>query len=71
MKLAISEMFDELIRQGHIVPEADPCDLTLPGAFIEVPSVITYGTPNIPVHMGVHSDAQLEQRSKRDLGISG
>ena len=71
MKLVISEMFEELIREGYITPETDPSDLTLPGAFADVPSVITYGTPNIPVHMGVHSNAELEQRSTRDFDISG
>lgn len=69
MKLVISEMFADLIRLGHITPEQDPCDLTLPGAFADVPSVITYGTPNVPVHMGVHSNAELEQRPTRDFGL--
>jgi hypothetical protein len=70
MKLVISEMFDELIRLGHITPEQDPSELTLPGAYDDVPSVITYGTPNIPVHTGVHTNAELEQRSTRNFGLS-
>ncbi|WGS23381.1 MULTISPECIES: hypothetical protein [unclassified Bradyrhizobium] len=71
MKLIVSEMFDDLIRMGHITPEADPADLTLPGAYADVPSVITYGTPNVPVHMGVHSNAELEQRTSRDFRLPG
>jgi hypothetical protein len=70
MKLAISEMFDELIRLGHITPALDPSDLKLPGAYDDVPSVIAYGTPNIPVKTGVHTDAQLEQRTTRNLDPS-
>ena len=71
MKLIVSEMFDDLIRQGHITPETDPSDLTLPGAFADVPSVITYGTPNVPVHMGVHSNAELDQRFTRNFSLPG
>jgi hypothetical protein len=70
MKLLISEMFDELIRLGHITPDRDPRDLKLPGAYDDVPSVIAYGTPNIPVNTGVHTDAKLEQRASRDLDLS-
>jgi hypothetical protein len=70
MKLVISAMFDELIRQGHISQQQDPCDLALPGAYEDVPSVITYGTPNISVHTGVHTNAKLEQRPARDFGLS-
>lgn len=69
MKLTVSEMFDDLIRLGHITPETDPCDLTLPGAYADVPSVITYGTPNVPVHMGVHSNAELDERSARNFSL--
>jgi hypothetical protein len=69
MKLPISEMFDELIRLGHITPDQDPSDLTLPGAYADVPSVIAYGTPNIPVRTGVHTNAELEQRFTRDFGL--
>lgn len=71
MKLIVSEMFDDLIRQGYITPETDPSDLTLPGAFADVPSVITYGTPNVPVHMGVHSNAELDQRPTGNISLSG
>jgi hypothetical protein len=69
MKLIVSEMFDDLIRQGYITPEIDPCDLTLPGAYADVPSVMTYGTPNVPVQMGVHSNAELEQHTSRNFGL--
>ena len=70
MRLAISEMFAELIRLGHITPDPDTRDLALPGAYEDVPSVITYGTPNVPVHTGVHTDAKLEQRTSRNFGLS-
>jgi hypothetical protein len=70
MKLLVSEMFDELVKMGHITPATDPCDLALPGAFADVPSVITYGTPNVPVHTGVHLNAQLEQRPTGNFSLS-
>lgn len=71
MKLIVSAMFDDLIQQGHITPETDPSDFTLPGAFVDVPSVITYGTPNVPVHRGVHSNAELDERSTRNFSLPG
>ena len=71
MKLIVTDMFDELIRLGHITPESDPSDLSLPGAYQDVPSVITYGTPNVPVRMGVHSNAELEQHSSRNFSLPG
>jgi hypothetical protein len=59
----ISRMFEELIKLGHITPSTDATDTSLPGAFTPVPSIVSYDTPNIPVRMGVHTNAKLGQRT--------
>jgi len=69
-KLPILNMFLEMVREGHISPVAQMEDLRLPGAFAEVPSVIGYTTPEIPVRMGVLENAELGQRSERDINGS-
>lgn len=71
MKLPVSELFEELVRQGHITPPGEgSMDESLPGAFDVVPSIVTYGTPNIPVHRGVHTNAKLEQHTKGNFSSS-
>lgn len=69
MNLPVTKLFEELVRQGHIQQSVDPTDMALPGAFESVPAITTYGTPNIPVHLGVHTSAELEQRSSRDFSL--
>jgi hypothetical protein len=59
----VTRMFEELIKLGHITPSTETIDTVLPGAFRPVPSVVTYDTPNIPVHVGVHTNAKLGQHS--------
>ena len=49
--------------QGHIVPVEHMEELRLPGEFLAVPSICTYGTPDIPPRIGVESGAKLDQRS--------
>jgi hypothetical protein len=61
--LPISAMFEELIQLGHITPELGAEDTTLPGAYPTVPTITSYDTPKIPVHLGVHTNAKLGQHS--------
>jgi hypothetical protein len=63
----ILNIFNELVRQGHITPVEHMEDLRLPGEFISVPTVVTYATPDIPIRAGAHDNAKLEQRSKGDI----
>jgi hypothetical protein len=55
-------MFNELAKLGHIQPAQDMDMWSLPGALKSVPSITTYGTPDIPVDTGAPSYAELEQR---------
>lgn len=61
--LPVTTMFLELISQGHITPVEHMENLRLPGEFVAVPSITTYGTPELPIRTGVATNAQLGQRS--------
>jgi hypothetical protein len=67
----ILNIFNELVRQGHITPVEHMEDLRLPGEFVSVPTVVTYATPDIPILAGAHDNAKLEQRAKGNLTPSG
>jgi hypothetical protein len=56
-------MLDELIRLGHIVTIDQKEELVFPGAHNFVPTILSYGTPNIPIRQPEHKNAKLEQRS--------
>lgn len=68
--LPITAMFREMIAQGHISPVEHMENLRLPGEFVTVPSITTYGTPEMPIRTGVDTDAQLGQRTQRDFATS-
>ena len=57
--MSVTEMFDELIRLGYLSPATKTTEFTLPGRFKSVPSIVAYGTPDLPIHIGVHKDAEL------------
>jgi hypothetical protein len=61
--LPVTAMFLEMISQGHITPVEHMEDLRLPGEFVAVPSITTYGTPELPIRTGVDTNAQLGQRT--------
>jgi hypothetical protein len=62
-----TRMFAELTKLGYIIQPAQEMDMrALPGALQSVPSITTYGTPDIPVNTGAHSHAELEQRPAGD-----
>ena len=65
--LPITAIFQELVRQGYLTPPAHMEDMRLPGEFVSVPTVISYGTPDTPIRTGVHSNAELGQYSQRNL----
>jgi hypothetical protein len=65
--LPVTTMFREMISQGHISPVEHMENLRLPGEFIAVPSITTYGTPEIPIRTGVDTNAQLAQRTQRNF----
>jgi hypothetical protein len=57
------EMFEELARRGLIVPSSARPDFTMPTAFRTVPTIVTYGTPDLPIQMGT-GNAGLERGTK-------
>ena len=61
--LPITAMFLEMVAQGHISPVEHMENLRLPGEYVAVPSITTYGTPELPIHTGVATNAQLGQRT--------
>lgn len=65
-ELPVLEMFNELIRLGYIHP-TEMVDMPDIGAYQSVPTITAYGTPDMPVCIGVHTHAELEQRSKGDI----
>ena len=66
-ELAICAMFDDLVSLGYIHPVDHMSDLSLPGEFVVVPSILTYSTPDLPIRGGVHTDAKLDERSQRNF----
>ncbi len=62
-QLPVSRLFQEMIMQGHIVPAEHMEEMRLPGEYVAVPSICTYGIPDVPVRIGVESGAKLDQRS--------
>lgn len=47
--LPVTTMFREMVSQGHISPVDHMENLRLPGEFVAVPSITTYGTPDMPI----------------------
>ena len=68
--LSVSKMFRELVRLGYITPAPQMDSMDFPGAYPRVPTIIGYTTPDSPVHLGVHVDAELGQRSERNFNSS-
>lgn len=50
--LPVTTMFREMVSQGHISPVDHMENLRLPGEFVAVPSITTYGTPDMPIRTG-------------------
>jgi hypothetical protein len=65
--LEVTEIFNELVRQGHISPVEQMEDLRMPGELPYVPSIATYGTPHMAATGGI-VHAELEQRAERNFG---
>jgi len=63
-------MFKEMVEQGHILPAQHMENLRLPGEFVAVPTITTYGTPELPIRTGVDTNAELGQRPQRDIRTS-
>ena len=66
--LEVTEMFKELVKQGHISPTENMEDLRFPGELPYVPTFTTYGTVDVPVSVGTTSYAELGQRTQRNYG---
>ena len=56
----VTAIFLDLVKQGHITPVAHVHG-SLPGQLPQVPTITTYGTPDIPLGTGVHRNAQLAE----------
>ncbi|NTF88536.1 hypothetical protein G6L46_15505 [Agrobacterium rhizogenes] len=65
--LEITEMFRELVNSGKITPVERMEDLRFPGELPYIPTIATYGTPDLPSNVGTNSYAQLEQRTAGDF----
>jgi hypothetical protein len=63
-KISVTDMFAELVRLGHLTPQTELGSMTPPGSLRQVPSVTTYGTADVPLGVGVHTHAELEQHSQ-------
>jgi len=61
--MTVTDMFRELIREGHIKPVEHMETLRLPGELDAVPSRLTYGTAPAQNLGGGGFDAKLEQRT--------
>lgn len=66
-QMTVSDMFQEMVRQGFITPPDEMGQLRLPGAYPHVPSIVGYATPEAPIRLGVYDDAELGQRAQRNL----
>jgi hypothetical protein len=61
------EMLEELARRGLIVPTGTQADFAMPTVLQTVPTIVTYGTPELPIDIGT-GDARLEQRPTGNSG---
>ena len=62
-QLPVSRIFENLVSQGHIAPTDHMEVLRLPGEYLDVPSIATYGIPDTPNRSGGNLGAKLGQRS--------
>lgn len=68
-KMSPVEMFNELIRQGYVVPAAiDPSGSMVPTAYVNVPTRTTFSTPVVlgSPEKRERTNAKLGDRSKRN-----
>ena len=65
--LPVTKMFLEMIAQGHFKPVEHMEELRLPGEYMTVPSITTYGTPDVPIRTGVAGNAKLGQRTEGNI----
>jgi hypothetical protein len=61
--LPITDMFKELVRLQHITPPATMENLRFPGETPTIPTIASYGTPELRADGGKLVNAKLEQRS--------
>lgn len=64
--LIITEMFMEMIKQGHITPVVvteNMEELRFPGELPYIPTIATYGTTQVLTSVGGAPYAELEQRT--------
>jgi len=64
------EMFNELVRQGYVVPVGVYPDLMLPTAQRSVPTMIASGTGQIRRDAGTN-DAKLDRTSEGNITNTG
>jgi hypothetical protein len=62
--LEVTAMFTALVKNGQISPAENMEDLRFPGELPYIPTIATYGTPEVPVRVGNSSNAQLGQRTQ-------
>jgi hypothetical protein len=65
-KMTVTEMLQDLIDGGHVVPSESQMEHELPGAFENVRTITSYGIPEKTVIREVSTDAELDKRSSRD-----
>lgn len=59
------DMFNELVKAGHIQPASDYANLSMPTIYRSVPYVTTCGTVAV-TNRGQGVDAKLERGPSRD-----
>jgi hypothetical protein len=59
----VTAMFLDMVSSGQISPVTHMENLRLPGEYLVVPTITTYGTPDLPIRFGADTDAKLGQRS--------
>ena len=63
--MTVSEMMEQLVRSGHIVPRGDNSQAPVLGTYRQVPSITVYG--NVPESaMMAATNAKLEQYPPRN-----
>ena len=57
------ELFSELAHEGVFTPADQMQTFQMPTLLEQVPSFVTYGTPDLPVRTGVYGNARLERHT--------
>lgn len=68
----VSELFHEMVAEGHIRPVERMEEMRLPGELTVHHTFTTYSTPSLPPRIGADTHAQLGQHPQGNLsGPSG